>query len=148
MCRQPQQRDAAFPSRLLQGSHQPSADAATARVRGNTYSLDLGSMVGIRGTAEDELRHPEDLFVLLADQQQPVAIVERGNDLTVRALEDTPAHRVERPEGHPGPQSVLMHLRKACTDVVCLWRRDAADAEELVGYGSSVEVVGPSASAS
>jgi hypothetical protein len=120
-----------------------AAEAIAGGLRGDADALDLGSMVGIRGTAEDELGHPEDLFAFLGHEQQAIAVVQRRDDVTVRALEDTPAHRLERSEGHPGSQGVLVHLRKACADVVRLPRRDAANAERLVGYGSSVEVDGP-----
>lgn len=146
MCRQPQQGDAPLPSRGLNGSHQLAPEATAARLRGDADALDLGSMVRIRGTTEDELGHPKDLFAFLGHEQQAIAVVQRRNDVTVRALEDTSAHRLERSEGHPGLQSVLVHLGKACADVVRLRRRDAANAEQLVGYGSPVEVVGPFAS--
>jgi hypothetical protein len=146
MCRQPQQRDATLPSRGLNGTHQLAPEATAPRLRGDADALDLGSMVGIRGTTEDELGHPEDLFIFLGHEQKAIAVVQRRNDVTVRALEDTLAHRLERSEGHPGPQSVVVHLGKACADVVRLRRCDAANAEQLVGYGSPVEVVGPFAS--
>jgi hypothetical protein len=38
---------------------------------------------------------------LLGHEQQAIAVVQRRNDVTVRALEDTSAHRLERSEGHP-----------------------------------------------
>jgi hypothetical protein len=133
MCRQPQQRDAALPSRVLHGGHQSTPESTTARSRGDADALDLGSMVGIRGTTEDELGHPEDLFTFLCHEQHAIAVVQRRNDVTVRTLEDASAHRLERSEGHPGPQSVLVHFRKACADVVRLRRRDAANAQQLIG---------------
>jgi hypothetical protein len=137
-----------MPSRGLHGGHQLAPEATAARLRGDGDALDLGSMVGIRGATEDELGHPDDRLAFLGYEQQAIAVVQRRNDVTVRTLEDTSPHRLERSEGHSGPQCVLVHLGKGCADVVRLGRRDASNAEQLDGYGSSVEVVGPSASAS
>jgi hypothetical protein len=90
------------------------------------------------------LGHPDDRFAFLGYEQQAIAVFQRRNDVAVRALEDSSADRLERSEGHSGPQCVLVHLGKGCADVVRLGRRDAANAEQLVAYGSSVEVAGPS----
>jgi hypothetical protein len=72
MCRQSQQRDAALPSHLLHRNHQLPPDTAAARVRGDADALHLGSMVGIRGTAQDELGHREYLLVLLGHEQHTI----------------------------------------------------------------------------
>src|SRR6266566_1096982 len=143
MCRQPQQRDAVLTRSRLCGGHDLVTDSASTRVRRDADSLHFGPMVRVRRAAEDDLGHSDDLTLLFAHEEQPLALVEPRDHVSVGALEDAATHRVERAERHPGTERVVMHFREACTDVVGLGRVDAAHANRRVGYEPSPIILRP-----
>src|SRR6266566_8565353 len=144
MCRQPQQGDAVLAGGLLDRGHEVLTDSPATHLRRNADSLHLGPMVRVRRPAEHDLGHSDDLSLLLAHEQQTLALVEPRDQVAVGPLEDAAAHRGERAEGHPGPKSVVMNLREACADVVGLGRADPAKAEQRAGYGPSPLIGRPS----
>jgi hypothetical protein len=101
-------------------------------------------VVGVRRAARGKLPHCDDLVILLADEEDARRLVEVRNDLAVPALEGGEPHRVERAEGHSGPQGIKVDRRQAAADAIRLRRADPTKAQ-MRPYEPSVEVVGASA---
>src|SRR4051794_20650468 len=147
MCRQPQQREPTLERGLFDRLHEPPPDPPAAHAARHPDPLNLRAVVGIRRAAQGELPHRHHLAFLLADQEDPRGRIEARDALAIPALEGAPPHRVECAESHTGPQRVQVDRRQAAADAIRLRRADPTKAQGRP-YESSVEVVGPSASAS
>jgi hypothetical protein len=73
---------------------------------------DFGPMVGVRGTAEDELRHAFDLAASPRDEHQAFAVVERSDQLAIASLEIGRVDSLELAEGHARPKGLEMECRE------------------------------------
>ena len=104
----------------------PPPDAAASGRSRDCDPLNLGSMIGVRGAAEDELRHTQDLRVLFGDDHDPRPLVQPSDELSIGALEHTAPHRVQRAERHARTKRAQMHVCQRDADAIRLRRAHLA----------------------